>query len=283
MPGSWGHIRHENPFQEDGRFYLAAQDHINGRDNPLGETAAQDSSSSQDSSCPVKKVAVQKVAGLGVKRASWKALYCEKTAAEKKRMWILVGCIVTTVVIIVGVVVGVLLGLKPQDQDVQQDEGPWKKGFVRINSAMQFERDCSPLSVVGFNAHDLTEVAMVLPEWFDTEGGLTGQERVWDDLGQASESGMNVLRTWAHTSGEQFPFQVYPGIYNEAALRALDFVLYTAASHGLLVILSLVDNWKYYSGVDQVCLTIAKSGMLCALHCCLPRLFVILSLVDNWK
>ncbi len=33
---------------------------------------------------------------------------------------------------------------------------------------------------------------------------------------------------------------------------ALDEVLAAARRSGLRVILSLIDNWKYYNGVDQV-------------------------------
>lgn len=46
--------------------------------------------------------------------------------------------------------------------------------------------------------------------------------------------------------------QVSPGVYNETALRSLDWVLWRAAQRGLYVVLSLTDNWKYYNGIDQV-------------------------------
>ncbi len=46
--------------------------------------------------------------------------------------------------------------------------------------------------------------------------------------------------------------QVSPGLYDENGFEALDFVVFTASQLGLRVILSFVDNWKHYNGVDQV-------------------------------
>lgn len=46
--------------------------------------------------------------------------------------------------------------------------------------------------------------------------------------------------------------QVKPGVYSEDAFRALDYVVAEAGKAGLKVVLSLVDNWKYAGGVDEV-------------------------------
>lgn len=46
--------------------------------------------------------------------------------------------------------------------------------------------------------------------------------------------------------------QVKPGVYSEDAFRALDYVVSEAGKAGLKVVLSLVDNWKYAGGVDEV-------------------------------
>ena len=45
--------------------------------------------------------------------------------------------------------------------------------------------------------------------------------------------------------------QVAPGKYDERGLKSLDFVLEVARKYGLQVVLSFIDNWKYYNGVDQ--------------------------------
>jgi mannan endo-1,4-beta-mannosidase len=47
------------------------------------------------------------------------------------------------------------------------------------------------------------------------------------------------------------PLQTAPGKYDERGLKSLDFVLETARKYGLQVVLSFIDNWKYYNGVDQ--------------------------------
>lgn len=45
--------------------------------------------------------------------------------------------------------------------------------------------------------------------------------------------------------------QTAPGVYDQRGLKSLDFVLETARKYGLQVVLSFIDNWKYYNGVDQ--------------------------------
>ena len=47
------------------------------------------------------------------------------------------------------------------------------------------------------------------------------------------------------------PAQTAPGKYDEGGLEALDYVLDSARRHGIQLILSFVDNWKYYNGVAQ--------------------------------
>lgn len=46
--------------------------------------------------------------------------------------------------------------------------------------------------------------------------------------------------------------QTAPGKYDEKGLEALDYVLDSANRHGIQLILSFIDNWKYYNGVAQV-------------------------------
>jgi hypothetical protein len=41
------------------------------------------------------------------------------------------------------------------------------------------------------------------------------------------------------------------GKYDEGGLEALDYVIASASKHGIKLILSFIDNWKYYNGVDQ--------------------------------
>lgn len=39
--------------------------------------------------------------------------------------------------------------------------------------------------------------------------------------------------------------QESPGVFNEVTFRALDWLLDEARRHGIRIILSFVDNWKY--------------------------------------
>lgn len=63
--------------------------------------------------------------------------------------------------------------------------------------------------------------------------------------------GMTSARTWAHSIFPQYPFQTAPGQYDENGLKALDYVIDSARRHGIKLVLSFIDNWKYYNGVDQ--------------------------------
>ena len=102
---------------------------------------------------------------------------------------------------------------------------------------------CRPFSIVGFNAYDLCELAMAPPTPISTPPAaaavlannvtasssnnsnssntsaataephppvllMNGRELVVDSLARAAALGMNTLRTWAHTSNPDTPFQV---------------------------------------------------------------------------
>eukprot|EP00803_Ostreobium_quekettii_P003958 evm.model.scf_299.3 EVM.evm.TU.scf_299.3 scf_299:18512-30111(+) len=115
----------------------------------------------------------------------------------------------------------------------------------------QFEANCRPLYLSGFNSHDLIQAALMTPHDYSLEGGKAGKERIKQMFSQAAGAGLNVVRTWAHTNDKQFPFQEKPGKYNKNGLKALDYIIDQARRHGIYVILSMIDNWKYYNGVDQ--------------------------------
>lgn len=133
------------------------------------------------------------------------------------------------------------------DEEVTKEEQ--KESFLKV-SDKSFERFCRPYYTAGFNAYELVEAAMVSRR-AETVGDRSGAQIVDDTLRQAAARGMNTVRMWAHTTTALYPFQVAPGKYDERGLKSLDFVLETARKYGLQVILSFIDNWKYYNGVDQ--------------------------------
>jgi len=68
---------------------------------------------------------------------------------------------------------------------------------------------------------------------------------------QARNLGMTAARTWAHSIHPGVPFQSASGQYDQNGLAALDYVLDSASRNGVQLILSFIDNWKYYNGVSQ--------------------------------
>eukprot|EP00803_Ostreobium_quekettii_P000277 evm.model.scf_996.1 EVM.evm.TU.scf_996.1 scf_996:6145-15734(-) len=126
----------------------------------------------------------------------------------------------------------------------------YKLPFVKV-AGTEFEADCRPFYMSGFNSHDLVQAALMTTYDYSMEGGKSGRDRIREMFSQAARAGLNVVRTWAHTNDKKFPFQEKPGKYSEKGFRALDYILDEARRHGMHVILSMVDNWKYYNGVDQ--------------------------------
>ncbi|GBF87865.1 mannan endo-1,4-beta-mannosidase [Raphidocelis subcapitata] len=111
--------------------------------------------------------------------------------------------------------------------------------FVRVDGD-QFDKDCRPFYPTGFNAYELFILA------------AEGKRDVVDAaFRSAAAMGMTAARTWAHTVHEGVPFQTAPGVYDERGLEALDYVLDSAARHGVQLILSFIDQWKYANGVAQ--------------------------------
>jgi len=107
--------------------------------------------------------------------------------------------------------------------------------FVRINDG-QFDWNCRPYYPTGFNAFELTS------------GTPADVDKVFSE---AAAKGMSTARTWAHSISEEHPFQTSAGEYDPKGVEALDYVLDSAARHNISLVLSFIDNWKYYNGIDQ--------------------------------
>lgn len=67
--------------------------------------------------------------------------------------------------------------------------------------------------------------------------------------------GMSVVRIWAfndnNPQGDPAAIQVQPGVYREASLVALDQVVAEAKQRNIRLILTLINNWSDYGGVDR--------------------------------
>ena len=71
----------------------------------------------------------------------------------------------------------------------------------------------------------------------------------------AQELGFTAIRTWGVDDGTDSTnsavIQFAPGRYNEQALRALDCVVAKAKELSLRLIITFVDNWDYYGGMNH--------------------------------
>ncbi|WP_020619236.1 glycoside hydrolase 5 family protein [Paenibacillus daejeonensis] len=74
--------------------------------------------------------------------------------------------------------------------------------------------------------------------------------RVIDALDTAVEMGANVVRshTLGASHGDPKSIMPSPDVYNEEALRKVDFAIAEAGKRGLKLIIPLVCNWDYYHG-----------------------------------
>jgi mannan endo-1,4-beta-mannosidase len=75
---------------------------------------------------------------------------------------------------------------------------------------------------------------------------------------------MKVVRIWGFydkdNNGDPAIIQYSPGNFNEHALRALDFVLLKAGQYNLRVIITLVNNWEDYGGMNQYIEWLSKTS-----------------------
>lgn len=116
------------------------------------------------------------------------------------------------------------------------------------------QSQCRPFYIAGFNIDTIALAVTARSGRRLSPGEPSGRKKVAAVLHHAAKSGLNVVRTWAHTadSSGEFSLQLSPGgIYDESVFRGLDYVIATASKLGIRVILSLADNWHYYGGIDQ--------------------------------
>ncbi|HEV8675082.1 MAG TPA: cellulase family glycosylhydrolase [Methylomirabilota bacterium] len=129
-----------------------------------------------------------------------------------------------------------------------------------------FVQGVSPFRFVGTNAYFIFDAA-----------SYGSDAHVWEMMHLANDLGFTVLRTWgfmnAGVSGNdgtlnQRLLQPLPWVYNDGGahtnpwtgqeyqtvrdeFRHLDYVLATANTHQVKLILTLGNNWKEYGGIDQ--------------------------------
>jgi mannan endo-1,4-beta-mannosidase len=116
--------------------------------------------------------------------------------------------------------------------------------FVQVDRAnAQFVLAGKPFYFAGTNAYYLMS---------DTAYGSTSV--VTDALDAAQTAGFRVVRTWGFNDGpgtDPSKLQTQPGVYQDSAFKAMDFVISEAGKRGLHLIITLVNNWDDYGGMDQ--------------------------------
>jgi mannan endo-1,4-beta-mannosidase len=105
----------------------------------------------------------------------------------------------------------------------------------------------APFRFVGTNAY-----------WMAAMLALGSPQHVDDQIGLARSLGFTVMRTWGFADGadnEGVPaeraLQPAPGVYNEIAFRALDYVLHQADLAGIRLLIPLVNGNASYGGAAQ--------------------------------
>jgi hypothetical protein len=81
--------------------------------------------------------------------------------------------------------------------------------------------------------------------------GLTpDQTRVNNLLQGFQNKGVKVLRIWAFNNRPDDGIQTSLGVYNETRFRELDYAVAKARDYGIRVILTMVNNWNDYNGMQ---------------------------------
>lgn len=126
-------------------------------------------------------------------------------------------------------------------------------GFVRVSpDGTGFAVDCDPFYVAGFNSYTLLEAAAeVSTGSFGINYTGTGRQLVVSQLADAQARGLNTVRIWAFTVMATRPMQTAPGVYDEALLNGLDFIMEAARARNIYVVLVLADWWTESGGVVQ--------------------------------
>jgi mannan endo-1,4-beta-mannosidase len=92
--------------------------------------------------------------------------------------------------------------------------------------------------------------------YYLTESAARGDTAIVHSLfATATSLGFTVIRTWgffdSSDSLDPAVIQYRPGVFNEHAFQALDFVIWKAKEVGIRLIIPLVNNWDDYGGMNQ--------------------------------
>ncbi|KAK2660564.1 hypothetical protein Ddye_007097 [Dipteronia dyeriana] len=114
-------------------------------------------------------------------------------------------------------------------------------GFMRTRG-VQLMLNGAPFYANGFNSY-----------WLMYMGADPSMKnKVSSAFQQAKDHGLSMARTWAFSDGGvDSPLQYSPGSYNEQMFQGLDFVISEAKKNGIMLVLSLVNNYDQFGGKKQ--------------------------------
>ena len=128
---------------------------------------------------------------------------------------------------------------------------PPTQPFVQVDSTnARFVLGGKPFYFSGTNAYYLMQ---------ETADGSTVP---LDALDAAAVSGFHVVRTWGFNDSDPGNvaaggnpdasiLQLSPGVYQDSAWKAMDFVIAEAAKRNIHLIITLVNNWDAYGGMNR--------------------------------
>lgn len=73
-------------------------------------------------------------------------------------------------------------------------------------------------------------------------------------MATSAAMGATTIRSTTLGVSVGHPLSINPslGVFNEEALRRVDYAVYAAGTYGLRLIIPLTDNWDYYHGGQSI-------------------------------
>ncbi|TDD77682.1 beta-mannosidase [Actinomadura darangshiensis] len=119
-------------------------------------------------------------------------------------------------------------------------------GFA-YRCGVHFCLDGKPFYFAGANTYDLFTFGSGSG---DTETQYMDKARIDAHMADLQADNVQVLRTWMFSHESWHGFETAKGVYNEQEFAQFDYVLKSAADHGIKVVPVFENYWEAYGGID---------------------------------
>lgn len=119
-------------------------------------------------------------------------------------------------------------------------------GFA-YRCGVHFCLDGKTFYFAGANTYDLFTYG---GSWGDTETQYMDKARIDAHMADLRADKVQVVRTWMFSHEEWHGFEPTEGVYNEQQFALFDYVLKSAADHGIMVVPVFENYWEAYGGID---------------------------------